>query len=97
MPSGSGTPTDWIPQLADRLVNLHCECDAEIAAERFLGRVRHPGHLDSEKSHAEILAGIREIARFGRLDMGARVEVDTSRRPELDAVVTKIRTAFESL
>ena len=75
MPSGSGTPTDWIPKLADRLVNLHCECDAEIAAERFLGRVRHPGHLDSEKSHGEILGWHSgncafRSARYGRARRG---------------------------
>jgi len=97
MPFGSGTPTDWIPQLAGRLVNLHCECDAEIAAERFARRVRHPGHLDGEKSPAEILASIREIASFDRLDMGARVDVRTPSMPELDAVAAQIRSAFESL
>ena len=43
------------------------------------------------------MAGIREIARFDRLDMGARVEVDTSGMPVLNVVVAKIRTAFESL
>ena len=30
----SGTPTDWIREISNQIVNVHC-CDPEIAAERF--------------------------------------------------------------
>src|SRR5262245_15783008 len=46
MASDSGTPTAWLSKLASRIVNVHCVCEPEIAAERFLRRRRHPGHLD---------------------------------------------------
>ena len=52
MPLNSGTPTDWISELSNNVVNVHCVCEAEVAAERYARRKRHPGHLDSEKSHA---------------------------------------------
>jgi glucokinase len=96
MPSDSGTPTTWLLGLSSHIVNVHCSCEPEIAAERFLQRKRHPGHLDGEASYAEVLAGLRAIARLGPLGIGPRVEVDTSREPDLDAVVRDIHAAFGS-
>jgi len=78
MPSDHGTPTDWIYKLAYKVVNVNCECSAEVSAERFVNRKRHAGHLDSKRSRVEILASIRVIASFGRLDVGSRIDVDTS-------------------
>jgi glucokinase len=91
MPLNSGTPTTWLSKLSDRVVNVHCQCPAEVAAERFCRRMRHPGHGDHERSHAEILASIRELAGFGRLHVGPRVEVDTSQTFDLDVVVREIQ------
>lgn len=94
MPSDSGTPTGWISKLSDKVVNVHCECPAEVSAERFVNRKRHPGHLDDERSRVEILASIRGIASFGRLDVGPRIDVDTSQPPDLDVVLCQIRRAL---
>ena len=66
MPLDSGTPTEWLEDLSGRIVHLHCRCDAELAAKRFIQRQRHPGHLDSEKTVSEIRAGIQGVAGFGR-------------------------------
>jgi len=97
MPSSSGTPTAWLPELSDIVVNVHCECDPEIAAERFVQRRRHPGHRDNEKSYSEILASIRSVAHLERLDVGPRVDVDTSQMPDLCALLGEIRKAIETL
>ena len=70
MPLSSGTPTDWVPKLSPRVVNVHCDCSAEIAAERFVQRKRHPGHHDDKKSPLEILASIREVAASGGWILG---------------------------
>jgi hypothetical protein len=94
MPSDSGTPTGWISKLSDKVVNVHCECPGEVSAERFVNRKRHPGHLDDERSRVEILASIRDIASFGRLDVGPRMDVDTSQPPDLDVVLCQIRRAL---
>lgn len=94
MPSDSGTPTGWICKLSDRVVNVNCECPAEVSAERFVSRKRHPGHLDDERSRVEILASIRGIASFGNIDVGPRIDVDTSQPPDLDVVLRQIRGAF---
>jgi hypothetical protein len=94
MPPDSGTPTGWLPGLSDYNVNVHCDCATEIAAERFLRRKRHPGHLDFEKPYAEILDSIRSIARLGCLDIAPRVTVDTSQTPDWDALLREVRSAF---
>lgn len=94
MPADSGTPTDWVSQLPAPVVHIHCECPAELSAERFASRDRHPGHLDRVKSPAEILAGIRELAGFGRLEIGPHIDVDTSQPPDLDIVLREIHSAL---
>jgi thymidylate kinase len=97
MPSSSGTPTAWLAELSGRVINVHCECDPEIAAERFVQRRRHHGHRDEEKSHSEILASIRSVARLRRLDIGPRVDVDTSQKPDLCVLLGEIHKAIETL
>jgi hypothetical protein len=95
MPADSGTPTGWLAGLSGRVINLHCSCAPEVAAERFVQRRRHPGHLDAGVSEAEVIEGIRAIAGFGALDIVPRIEVDTSVEPELDGVIREILRAFD--
>jgi chloramphenicol 3-O-phosphotransferase len=95
MSTNSGTPTNWIAELNGKVVTVHCICSAEIAAERFVRRRRHPGHGDHERLDSEILASIREVAALGRLDFGHLVEVDTEKCPDRGAVLRDIRQAFE--
>jgi AAA domain-containing protein len=78
MASDSGTPTEWLLELSKRILNLHCTCSLEIAAERCLGRNRHPGHLDAQASRAEVMASIAAVSSLGRPEIGHRLEVDTS-------------------
>ena len=94
MPPDSGTSTGWFSRLSGRLVNLHCRCTPEIAAERFFRRVRHPGHLDGGLPEAEVLESIRAVARYGSPEIA--VNVDTSGETALDAVVREILRAFDS-
>jgi len=94
MPANSGTPTSWIAALSGQVVNVNCRCEPETAAERFLGRKRHLGHLDQEASYTELLANFRELLHLGPIDVGQRIEVDTLRESELDAVVRDVRGAL---
>jgi thymidylate kinase len=95
MPSTSGTPTNWLLKLSARLFNVHCECETEVAIERFLRRKRHSGHLDNQRSHAEIRESIRDVASLGRLNIGPCVLVDTSQPPNLNLVLDEVRRALE--
>ncbi|HVR99629.1 MAG TPA: AAA family ATPase [Thermoanaerobaculia bacterium] len=95
MPPDSGTPTKWLSQLSGCVVSVHCVCGPEIAAQRFVQRQRHAGHLDGDRSHAEILASIRALAHLGPLEIGQQIQVDTSQEPSLDTVMHDIHAAFE--
>ena len=95
MPSSSGTPTNWLSKLSDRVVNVHCDCSPEIAAQRFVQRKRHPGHHDDKKSSSEILASIMGVAGLGRLHIRPRLDVDTSQTPSLHAVLRDLRRALQ--
>jgi predicted kinase len=90
-----GTPMDWLVGLSNRIVTLHCECPAEVAAARFSQRTRHPGHLDSARSREEILMSIEDLARFRPLEIGERVSVDTSREVKPVVLASQISRAFE--
>ena len=92
MPSDSGTPTDWLPAVSGALVNVHCVCEPEAAASRFLQRRRHPGHLDDATSYAEVLANLQSLARLAPLDIGRRIDLDTSREPKLEGRLTSPKT-----
>jgi predicted kinase len=91
MREDSGTPTDWIAALSEQVVNVRCVCGPEIAASRFLQRTRHPGHLDGGASPADVLASIRASAVLPPIDVGRRIDVDTSGESELNAIVLAIR------
>jgi len=94
MPSGSGTPTDWLGGLSSRIVNLHCECPAEVAAARFRQRKRHSGHLDHAKSREQILAGLQDLLRLQPLQIGERVTVDTSAAIPFEQLAARLSEAF---
>jgi glucokinase len=95
MPEDSGTPTDWIVALSERVVNVHCVCDVELAATRFLRRTRHPGHLDAAASYPDVLASLRTLQALPPIVAGKRIDVDTSGEPELNALVLAIRAALD--
>jgi len=94
MPDDSGTPTGWIAALSAHVIHIHCVCRPEEAAARFVLRARHPGHLDRGGSDAEVLASLRELDSLAPIDVGHRIDVDTSREPELDAIVSAVRATF---
>ena len=95
MSPNSGTPTDWVGKLSSRIVNLHCECPAEVAGARFIERERHPGHLDKSASRVQILASIRDLIRLPPPALGGRVSVDTSAEIKLEDLADNIVRAFD--
>jgi glucokinase len=95
MPADTGTATDWLDARSHQLVNVHCVCELDVAASRFLQRRRHPGHLDDESSSADVLVSLRKLTQLPPLDIGPRIDVDTSQEPNLTDVVRVIRGALE--
>ena len=75
-----GTPVDWIGKLPATVVEVHCECPAQIAVTRFQDRVRHAGHNDGRRTAEQLLAQFEDLAALGPLGLGRLVQVDTSKR-----------------
>lgn len=72
----SGTPTEWL-RAFPALVEVHCVCKPETAAERFRSRDRNPAHGDQRKSPTKLLDQFRALHRLGPLGLGPVVTVDT--------------------
>ncbi len=89
--SDSGTDASWLAHPGRTLVEAHCRCAPEIAARRFLERKRHPGHLDSRWSEAELIESFRR-SDLGPLFPNLAIEIDTSRPPSLDLLEELART-----
>ncbi len=94
MPPDSGTPTDWLRALSPLVVHLHCVCSPSQAAVRFTQRQRHPGHLDRDRPHSDVLASLESLAALEPLRLGERVAVSTASAPDPAEVATEIQAAF---
>jgi len=92
----SGTPIDWLSSLQGTVIELHCVCSPHIAAERFLSRRRHAGHLDHLKSLDDILPGFQQHAALGPLGLGQVVTVNTEQTVEMGILLAQIRTPIET-
>jgi len=66
----SGTETSWLSSLPGKVVELHCQCPADIAVERFFNRERHPGHLDGLKVKSDELLKLARAEGLGPLQLG---------------------------
>ncbi|BAJ33077.1 MULTISPECIES: AAA family ATPase [Kitasatospora] len=78
-------------ELGGRLVEVFCDCDPALAAERFQARTRHPGHLDRRQSPEQVAERVAVIrATFpGPLRLGGPLlAVDTNDRVD-PATVTR--------
>jgi predicted kinase len=94
MPADSGTPTEWLTTLSRTIVNVHCECPVELAATRFARRRRHPGHLDSTRSVAEVFASIQALPAREYLGVGERVVIDTTTTVDPTLLLQIVEPAF---
>jgi AAA domain len=90
MPADSGSPTAWLADLQGSVVHVHCVCRPEVAAQRFLGRERHRGHLDIEKSYQQLLESLRAIARLPPIQVGRRFDVDTTNEVCLETLLRDV-------
>jgi hypothetical protein len=94
MAADSGTPTHWLRDLSNLVVNVQCVCSPETAAKRFLERKRHAGHLDGDATYANVLASLQALAALDALELGPRLDVDTSGHVSIDNLVREIQGVF---
>jgi len=86
----SGTSTGWLASLPGTVTELYCSCNPRVALERFVGRQRHVGHLDSIKSLPDLREQFEQSARQGPLGIGRLVTVYTEQPLELSAILREI-------
>lgn len=86
----SGTPIDWLRDLRGEVLELHCVCSPALAANRFIARKRHHGHLDGRHTYAALLASFEMQHSFGPLGLGRVVTADTQAEPPLAAILSQV-------
>ncbi len=88
----SGTPTEWLRELPDAsVVEVLCECPPRLAAARYAGRQRHPGHFDDHKRAAETAWQFEQLAAAGPLSIGPLLRVDTTRQVDVEVLARAVR------
>lgn len=73
----SGTPTNWLSDSFDNLVEVFCDCPVQIATQRFLARERHPGHMDAQRDPIHLAGKMLSMSRGYPLGLGPVVQVNT--------------------
>ena len=91
----SGTPTGWVASASTRVVEIYCECDPRVAADRFLQRERHPGHLDGAKRWEDLLYRFRDLAARGPLGVGPLLRVDTTAEVYVASLLGEVKVLLD--
>ena len=65
--STSGTEPWWVSTSIGTVVEVHCLCSPELAAARFIGRTRLPGHNDQRWNTSDLLELFTAQALYGPL------------------------------
>lgn len=87
----SGTPTDWLRDLPQgQVIEVFCDCPPEIAAQRYLARVRHPNHFDRDKTLEGLTARFEVYAAMGAFRLGRTVTVDANQPVDAPSLVRVI-------
>lgn len=87
----SGTPTKWLFQSFDKVIELYCECPIDIAAHRFKSRTRHLGHLDGKRNIDETKAWMHQFEKHLPFMFEHHIEVSTINKMDINPVIEKIQ------
>ena len=88
----SGTPTEWLNPYSASCIEVYCQCSSLRAAERFMNRSRHAGHLDRQRNAAAVRELFERQHRFGPLGVGRLVKVSTESEVLVNHVAAEILT-----
>ena len=87
----SGTPIGWLGASQIVAAEVYCKCSPSIAAERFLQRKRHPGHLDGRWPRESLVAMLEQQARLGPLFPTKAIVINTEHEVDFQDVVCRIK------
>lgn len=92
----TGTPTAWLGRTYGLIVEVFCRCLPETAANRFISRTRHPGHLDDRKDPREIAQRMRDLAGGYPLGIGQVVDIDTELETDLQTMLRQVQAVLSA-
>lgn len=92
----SGTPTGWLAQHFTFVIELYCLCPVKVAAQRFMQRKRHPGHLDKQKTPAQVLSWMQDYQQQLPLQIAAVEYVGTVAEPPIGVILSKLSKHLEN-
>lgn len=72
------------------IVEVFCRVPPAVATQRYAARHRHPGHCDAERAH-EVATWAEQSAP---LNIGPVLEVDTTQRVDLPAIIQWVDATF---
>ena len=87
----SGTPTAWLAQSFERVIEICCECPAEEATNRFMNRQRHAGHLDRLKSYDETLSWMQAYEKHLPLNIGNTLTISTLGNQSIEGLINELK------
>lgn len=93
-PDDTGTPTAWLGETFDNIIEVHCVCSPEIAARRFVARRRHPGHLDAARNPDDTLARMRSLAPGYPLGFGSLIHSPVDAAIDVPGIVAQVKQAI---
>lgn len=88
----SGTPTEWLQDTFQMVVEVFCDCPVEEAVRRFATRSRHKGHSDGFQTGDEINARMSAWAKGLPLGVGPLIRIDTTSPVSIDDVMKQVET-----
>ena len=86
----SGTSPSWLCSLPGEIIEIHCKCSPQVAAERFYARRRHAGHLDTATLKAAEPGTFERFVWPGALGIGRVVELNTEHPIDFEALVEQL-------
>lgn len=86
----SGTPTEWLIDTYQEVVEIFCDCPTEKAAARFLARSRHAGHCDKDRPHDKTYWQMAEYKKMLPLKIGSLVRIDTSDEVDFGKIISEL-------
>jgi len=73
-----GTPSGWLVDTFNDVIEICCDCSVSVAANRFVNRARHMGHVDDSRSSTEIESWLSEYLVQLPIGFGRCISVNSA-------------------